>query len=111
MAQITITIHNREYAIACEDGQESRILQLANVLDETAKTFGDSANKISENMLLAMVGLVVADELTELKKNNGAKNHESIDGQEVGGIDEDVSKRIKIAIQDINEVANKLNLL
>lgn len=34
MAQVTITINAREYAVACEDGQETRILQLARLLDE-----------------------------------------------------------------------------
>ena len=37
MAQVTITINSREYAIACEDGQELRIIQLAKILDEKAK--------------------------------------------------------------------------
>lgn len=37
MAQVTITINSREYAVACEDGQEVRILQLARLLDEKAK--------------------------------------------------------------------------
>ena len=37
MAQVTITINSREYAVACEDGQEVRILQLARMLDEKAK--------------------------------------------------------------------------
>ena len=34
MAQVTISINSREYAIACEDGQELRILQLSRILDE-----------------------------------------------------------------------------
>ena len=36
MAQITITINSREYAIACEDGQELHIMQLSRMLDEKA---------------------------------------------------------------------------
>ena len=36
MAQVTITINSREYAVACEDGQEVRIYQLARILDEKA---------------------------------------------------------------------------
>ena len=39
MAQVTITINAREYAIACEDGQEFRIMQLARILDEKARLF------------------------------------------------------------------------
>ena len=54
MAQITITINSREYAIACEDGQEAHILQLSRLLDEKAKLLGDGVNQISESMLLAI---------------------------------------------------------
>ena len=62
MAQITITINSREYPIACEDGQELRIMQLANVLDEKAKLLAGDGSQISESLLLAMVGLLLADE-------------------------------------------------
>lgn len=68
MAQVTITINSREYSVACEDGQELRIIQLANMLDEKAKMITSGAGQVQENMLLAMVGLLVADELSELKK-------------------------------------------
>ena len=36
MSQVTITINSREYAVACEDGQEMNILDLAKVLDDKA---------------------------------------------------------------------------
>ena len=76
MAQITITINSREYAIACEDGQELHIMQLSRMLDEKAKLLGEGANQISEGMLLAMVGLLLADELSELKKMSEIENYE-----------------------------------
>ena len=68
MAQVTITINAREYAVACEDGQELRIMQLARILDDKAKMLTQGGQQVNENMLLAMVGLLVADELSELKK-------------------------------------------
>ena len=37
MSQVTITINSREYAVACEDGQEASIIKLSRVLDEKAK--------------------------------------------------------------------------
>lgn len=61
MAQVTITINSREYAVACEDGQEVRILQLARMLDEKAKMLTQASGQVNENMLLAMVGLLLAD--------------------------------------------------
>ena len=77
MAQVTISINSREYAIACEDGQELRILQLSRILDEKAKLLTDGSTQISESMLLAMIGLLLADELSELKKNKGIPETDS----------------------------------
>ena len=41
MAQVTVTINSREYPIACESGQEARIMQLAGVLEEKARLLKD----------------------------------------------------------------------
>ncbi len=72
MAQIVITINSREYAVACDDGQERYMLQLARILDEKARQLTAGGGQINENMLLAMVGLLVADELTEARKELSA---------------------------------------
>ena len=69
MAQVTITINKREYAIACENGEEIQIIKLGRMLDEKAKVLTDALGHINESQLLAMVGLLMADELTELKKS------------------------------------------
>lgn len=69
MAQVTITINKREYAIACENGEEVQIIKLGRMLDEKANALTSALGHINESQLLAMVGLLMADELTELKKN------------------------------------------
>ena len=68
MAQVTITINHREYAISCEDGEEAHILKLSQLLDDRANSLTKALGPINENLLLAMVGLLVADELNEAKK-------------------------------------------
>ena len=72
MARIVITINSREYAVACDDGQERYMLQLARILDEKARQLTAGGGQINENMLLAMVGLLVADELMEARKELSA---------------------------------------
>ena len=68
MAQVIITINRREYAISCENGEELHIMKLGRLLDNYAKSLTSALGQINENQLLAMVGLLVADELTELRK-------------------------------------------
>ena len=111
MAQITITINSREYAIACEDGQELHIMQLSRMLDEKAKLLGEGANQISESMLLAMVGLLLADELSELKKGNKTSSNSDIDNESLKRIDEELASSIKKLNISLKTLANEINML
>jgi cell division protein ZapA len=111
MAQITISINSREYTIACEDGQEGRILQLSRMLDEKAKLLGAGANQVSESMLLAMIGLLLADELSELKKGNKSTESTSVNSEMLQRIDDELASSIKSLNNQIKTIANGINLL
>ena len=112
MAQVTITINSREYAVACEDGQELRIIQLANILDEKAKALTEGSQQVNECMLLAMVGLVLADELSELKKGatSGATTNNAI-AEKIKSADKTLAEQIKSLNKELNSLASELNLL
>ncbi len=111
MAQVTVTINSREYAVACEDGQELRIIQLANILDEKAKALTGGSQQVNENMLLAMVGLVLADELSELKKSGKNPAPQNDDPERIRRTDEAIAEQIKSLNQRLNLLASELNLL
>lgn len=115
MAQVTVTINNREYGIACEDGQEVRIIQLARILDEKAKLLTANSQQINENMLLAMVGLLIADELSELKKNpenaNSQPQKQIVDNSRIVDFDQTTAKNIKNITDKIKSVASILESL
>lgn len=111
MAQVTVTINSREYAVACGDGQELRIIQLANILDEKAKALTGGSQQVNENMLLAMVGLVLADELSELKKSGKNPAPQNDDPERIRRTDEALAEQIKSLNQRLNLLASELNLL
>ena len=115
MAQVTITINAREYAVACEDGQEVRIIQLSRILDEKARLLTQGGGQVNENMLLAMVGLLLADELTELKKNNGiplqTPAQPQIDEKQIAELDNLLTGKINSLINQIKSVASKIESL
>ena len=112
MAQITISINSREYAIACEDGQEAHILKLSRILDEKARLLTNGAGQISENMLLAMVGLLLADEIAEMKKNgNSASVAPQIDMEKVAEVDEELAGIIKSLNNKLKTLAKNINSL
>ena len=65
MAQIEVTINGHAYQVACDDGEEEHLLNLADYVDrkigELAKTLG----QVGEARLMLMAGRVIADELSE----------------------------------------------
>ena len=118
MAQVTITINSREYPVACEDGQELRIIQLSKMLDEKARALTGGSQQVNEAMLLALVGLMLADEVCELKKGNPVTaNPEAnqIDMSEIEKrirkMDDESAKQIKSLHEKLNLLASELNLL
>ena len=95
MGRVTIVIDKREYAITCDDGQEEHILELSRILDEKAKLLSSSVGLINENMMLAMVGLLLADELKDLKeKGGGGTQVVSVQNFNVRDVDVATSKQI-----------------
>ena len=82
MGQITVTIHNRAYQVACEDGQELHVQKLAAYIDrrvaELAAKSGvpGPAGQVTESRLLVMAALLIADELGETYDDLEALRHE-----------------------------------
>ncbi len=63
MAVVTFKIAGVPYKIACADGKEEHIQKLAMFLDTKASTLTKSIGYIPEGQLLAMVNILVAEEL------------------------------------------------
>ena len=109
MGQVTITIDKREYAIKCGDGEEAHIIKLSRILDEKAKLLNQSVGLINENMMLAMVGLLLADELEDLKAGKGGANVAqapvaSDTGYADAAISEDINSQIARITSLIKEI-------
>lgn len=72
MPQVSVIINGRAYPVACDEGQEQRIRDLARVIDGKVGTFARQLGQAGEARLLVMAALVLADELVEA---NEALNH------------------------------------
>lgn len=63
MSVVSIPIVNRNYPMGCEDGQESRLIELGRLVDTRARLILDKMGPLQENMLLATLCIVLADEI------------------------------------------------
>ena len=68
MPQVTVTINGRQFRMACEDGQESHLLRLAQDLDQRIEKLRVTFGEIGDTRLTVMAALTLADELSETKE-------------------------------------------
>ena len=97
MGQVAVTINNRKYDIACDDGQEAHLARLAQYIDKRVNELTAAVGQIGDSRLLVMVSLLVADELseamTELDDLRGGRS--PLSGNDFAPEMEEVANRIE----------------
>ena len=69
MAEISVNINGRKYGMECDDGQESRVVDLGQYVDHKVKQIAAAGAATGESHLLVLTSLMLADEILELKKH------------------------------------------
>ena len=65
MTDVTIEINQRGYQIVCEDGQEEHLTRLGEFLEKRLQDVIATVGQVSQDQLLVMAGLLIADELSD----------------------------------------------
>jgi len=65
MSHINVTINGRQYRMACEEGQEVRLLKLAENLESRIQSLRGKFGEIGDARLTVMAALTVCDELVD----------------------------------------------
>ena len=65
MSQVNVTINGRQFRMACEDGQEGHLQQLAKDLDDRIVALRGQFGEIGDARLTVMAALTVCDELLD----------------------------------------------
>ena len=68
MAQVTVQIDGKAYRMACEEGQEGHLEELAAGFDQYVGHLKSQFGEIGDLRLTVMAGIMVMDELSELQK-------------------------------------------
>jgi cell division protein ZapA len=103
MSHVNVTINGRQYRMACEEGQEPRLLKLAESLETRIESLRGKFGEIGDARLTVMAALTVCDELLDA-------------GQRIRGLEEELEalRGVRVAAADRaratqNAVANALN--
>jgi cell division protein ZapA len=65
MNHINVTINGRQYRMACEEGQEARLMRLAESLQTRVEDLRGKFGEIGDQRLTVMAALTACDELLD----------------------------------------------
>ncbi|MAW84907.1 MAG: cell division protein ZapA [Phyllobacteriaceae bacterium] len=68
MPQVSVIIDGKTYRMACDEGQEEHLADLAQRFDRYVTHLKGSFGEIGDQRLTVMAGIMVMDELVELQK-------------------------------------------
>ncbi len=79
MAQVTVQVNGKPYAVGCEDGQESHVRGLALLLDAKVREIAPDAGQLGETRLMLLGALMIADEVDGLNKKLAAAEAKALE--------------------------------
>ena len=94
MSQVSVTINGRQFRMACEDGQEGHLMNLARELDNRIDKLRAKFGEIGDTRLTVMAAITVADELSEA-------------GQRIKRLEDELAalQNAQVALSDRNKAA------
>ena len=117
MSQVSVTINGRQFRMACEDGQEAHLMELARDLDIRIEGLRTKFGEIGDTRLTVMAALTIADSLAETGTRVKRLEDELAALQSTRGESIDRSKATRAAVaaalnaaaERIESITRKLN--
>ena len=76
MANVSIKFNNKEFILACEDGQEDHLEELLIQINKKFNSLKNDLGNLGENKLLLITAVKIMDEYYETKKKVDQKKDE-----------------------------------
>ena len=112
MGQVSVSINNRQYRMACEDGQEEHLTRLAQELDRRIAKLRSDFGEIGDMRLTVMAALIVGDELSEQGQRLRRAEDELAALQDARMVASDRSKATEVALAAaFNAAADRIERL
>ncbi len=105
MAEVNISINGRQFGIACDDGQEQRVTDLANFVDSRLQEIAAAGAGTNESHLLVLTSIVMADELFDARDAAANGNPTPLGELQITQADEGV------IIDAIDKMANRIDAI
>jgi cell division protein ZapA len=119
MSQVSVTINGRQFRMACEDGQEGHLMNLARDLDVRIEGLRTKFGEIGDTRLTVMAALTIADALSETGARIKRLEDEVAAIQEARALDAERAKTVQAAVaaaltaaaERVESITRKLNAI
>lgn len=102
MPTVTIALNGRNYDIACGEGEEGRVLELAAEVRRRMERLVKNSGPVAENLLFALTALLLSDEVDQ--KNRSIHELQAEQGE--------LMQRREVALADtIERLATKIEAI
>ena len=112
MAEITVSVNSRPFQVVCRDGEETQVSQLAEDLAARVAGIKKGNEKAGDSHLLVLVGLVLCNDVRDLKRELEAVRQEIT---EAGRSREALSVRVNeiedVLSEALNAAAEKIEAI
>ena len=117
MPLVNVTVNGRAYTIACDEGEEEHLKELAGHVDAKVRELTGSVGQVGDQKLMLMAAVLITDELLEARarleghaKKVGelSEAHAELSGRAGQSEDraartlEDTAKRIECIVEKLN---------
>jgi len=101
MAMVDLEVAGRRYSVACRNGEEAHLQEMAAIVDGKAQDAAEALGGLSEARQLFYASLLLADELQELRagRTPAAPAAEKVDEAAAGAIERLAERVEKLAVR------------
>src|ERR1700712_1978860 len=116
MPLVNVMVNGRAYTIACDDGEEDHLRDLAAIVDAKAREVLGSVGQVGDTRLLLMAALLMADEHhAAVSRLNATSKTASILTSERGALESQeqeaesrAANALELAAKQVEDIAARL---
>jgi cell division protein ZapA len=116
LSQVSVTIGGKVFRMACDDGQEDRLVGLAARLDQEIERLRGEFGAVGDQRLTVMAGITMIDALSEAERRIGRLETEiaSLEAAKADAarrldlVEADMARAIEAAAEAIESASQRL---
>ncbi len=116
MPLVNVMVNSRAYTIACDDGEEEHLKELAAHVDSKVRELLGSVGQVGDQRLLLMAAVLITDELFEAKARLDAHSANAAElaaahgemSEKLGQSEQSATAALEAAAKRIETIAGRL---